>query len=74
MVAGTVLVVMFQFQVEKEASQVQMPLKAIHQLMMLTKKALINTSWIWTEYDIDRPESEMACHYLNSRAPGGQAS
>ena len=23
-----------------------------------------------TEHNIDRPESEMTCHYLNSRAPG----
>ena len=23
-----------------------------------------------TEYDIDRPESEMTCHYSNSRVPG----
>ena len=23
-----------------------------------------------TEYDIDRPESEITCHYSNSRAPG----
>ena len=27
-----------------------------------------------TEYDIDHPESEMTCHYSNSRAPGGFAT
>ena len=26
------------------------------------------------EYDIDRPESEMACHYSNIRVPGGNAA
>ena len=28
----------------------------------------LNPAW---DYDIDRLESEMACHYSNSRAPGG---
>ena len=27
-----------------------------------------------TEYDNDHPESEMTCHYSNSRAPGGFAA
>ena len=26
------------------------------------------------EYDFDRPESEMTCHFSNSRAPGGFAA
>ena len=25
-------------------------------------------------FNIDRPESEMTCHYSNSRAPGGFAA
>ena len=26
------------------------------------------------DYDIDRSESEMACHYLNSSTPGGSSA
>ena len=43
-------------------SQVRIPLKAI-----ITK---ITSNFLPKEYDIDPSESEMTCHYSNSRAPG----
>ena len=36
---------------------------------MLTKKAIINASWIPTEYDIDSPESEMCSKLLPCHGP-----